>query len=301
MKIDGLENLSQGLFVSHLQDRLCTTVNSANMQLYTYGFDTLRLGLEKIKNSDIQAKNLRQLFYSVGAEFIVLKSYIRDLEYHYWVTDIPKDIADSYTKIYKRPISTISNQFYRYNYVYILRYKGVVLWLLDHQKAKYLTLELYGLSQPHHDKGAIKWEFLNKLLFSLASYQRPTLLSYDFAVDFPKSFKWMIQNIAFPIVIEKINIARGKQKPDIYFYRDDESSGTAYLQPKTKSKRGNKITIYDKQKKHGLEYNLVRIEFTKESKLRLNNINILNKIAKEELLNICLVPERVDIAILVDI
>jgi hypothetical protein len=294
MKIDGLSGINQVKFVAYLKRMLCTKLNNLDMPIWAQGFDTLRFGLQRIKNVEAQAKFMRKLADSTGSELFILK-YLDNQSLDYEWNEIPEDVKDSYTKIYKRPISTISSQFYRYRNIYILRYKETILWILDHQKAKNLTLELYGLSQPHHSKGAVKWEFLSKMMKYLSSYQKPVLLGYDYAVDFQMPFDWIVDNIAFPLVASQIDKARGKQKPDLYYYNNDKNSGTVYLQAQSKVNRGNKVTIYNKQKKHNLEFPLVRIEFRKECNLNFKDIKILNMIAKQELKELCLIPDRVEI------
>lgn len=50
MKIDGLSGLHQGKFVAHIKHRLCAKLNGLDMPIWTQGFDTLRLGLQRIKH-----------------------------------------------------------------------------------------------------------------------------------------------------------------------------------------------------------------------------------------------------------
>lgn len=291
MKIEGLNGIHQGQFVATLKNQLCNSARGMAVPMWGYGFDTLRLGLKKVNHPEANAKFMRILSEAIGAELVILKGSNHKLKSYDWLETLPKDVADSYTKIYKRPITTISSQFYHHNAVYVLRYKDAIVWILDHQKAQNLTLELYGLSQPQHNKGATKWIMLNAIMNVLPSYDKPKLLGYDFAIDSQMAFNWIIEKIAFPYVIEKLDKARGKVKYDLIYHNDDEESGTVYLQPKKQNKRAERVTIYDKQKKNGLAYPLVRFEFTRTCNFYLNSLNVLNEIAKIELSELCISTE----------
>lgn len=295
MKIEGLDGVHQGRLVAHLKNKQCLSARGLAAPMWCFGFDTLRLGLQKINHPEAEARYMRGLANSIGGELIALKRYEEGVDNYFRDSDVPSDVADAYNKIYKRPVSTMSHQFFHFKSVYVMRYKGVLVWFLNHQRAEHQTIELYGLSQPHHNKGAIKWEFLNKLMEILPSYKKPKLLGYDFAIDSQIDLEWIVKEIAFPFVAEKLNKARGKSKYDITYHDDNEESGTVYLQPKKKNKRADRIIIYDKERKHGLNYPLVRFEITKICNVKLNTLVVLNEIAKIELSELCITTERVPI------
>lgn len=249
------------------------------------GFDTLRLGLPKIK-VDYQSNtmNLRGLCDSIGATLHPFL-YFESIDSKTPIYTKDKELQRLFYKNIKFH-GTFRKQFQYTGGVWIIKYKDIAHWVIDSSPAKRLSFELYGLSQLDHDLGATRFELLNKILEFYAPNKKAIhkvfLDGYDFHIDLNKPFDDVVSTFIVPkIYLQNKKKKRGKQSID------QKKLGTAYLQPWTRYPK-SKECVYSKTLKNYLGYPLTRLERsvrldTEDKKILLNCYGDLSALLDDEL------------------
>lgn len=218
--------------------------------LWTCGFDTLRLGLMKSGNWKSNNDYLEGVFNPHGATVYPVKSIID--KKLFWNDD--SEVIALYKGATGKQYKGIE---YRYEHalaVWLIEYKSAVTTLVQWRSGTYLSWECYGLSQPHHLKGAIKNELMEKVLGNTETY----LLGYDVAFDTPLAFGQVVDEIVKPWSFIQILEGQSKDRFGLYPHK----TGTIYLQPENLKGTNKSVRVYDKTLKHGLDFVLTRIEMT---------------------------------------
>jgi hypothetical protein len=241
-------------------------------QISSSGFDTLRIGLPKIRR-DNQSNNinLQALCDAIGATLHKVKYTNPANTSSILYTKEPK-LHKLYYSTYGNKVD-IGERFLYTNGVWIIEYKGVNHWIVDNQRSKYISLELYGLSQLDHNLGAVRFELLNLILGFYEPNKRPesklVLMGYDFHIDLNKSYDETLNNLIIPY-LWTVNMKRkNNQKLKLYPYEGKEKS--CYFQVYN-SNIERKTYCYDKKAKNDLLFELTRLEM----KVRLKNSTALN-------------------------
>ena len=242
---------TDGWYKAHMKAKL-----EANLfkSLWTCGFDTLRLGLMKSGNWKSNNDYLRDVFVPHGATVRTVKSII-DKEL-FWSDD--SEVIAFYEGATGKLYSGIEYRFSHALAVWLIEYKGAVTVVVQWMNGAYLHWECHGLSQPHHSKGALKNELMEKVLGNTETY----LLGYDVAFDTPLPFNHVLDDIVEPWCF--IQILNGQSMERFGLHR--HKTGTVYLQPENLKGTNKSVRVYDKTLKHGLDFVLTRIEMTMVSK-----------------------------------
>lgn len=140
--------------------------------------------------------------------------------------------------------------------VWLIEYNGVVTVVTQWMSGAYLQWECHGLSQPHHDKGGIKNQLIEKVFGAGIEIR---LLGYDIAFYTPLPFHGVLKDIVTPWSFVKALEGQSKERYGFYPHK----TGTIYLQPKSLKGTNNSVKVYDKTLKHDLDFDLTRIEITK--------------------------------------
>ncbi len=256
--------------------------------IFSVGFDTLRLGLPKIKK-DYQSNtiNLQALCDAIGATlhpFLYFKSIDSKTPLY---TD-NKELQRLFHKNSKFH-GSFRKQFKYTGGVWIIKYKDISHWIIDSLNSKRLSFELYGLSQLDHELGAIRFELLNKVLAFYApnkkAMHKVVLEGYDFHIDLNKPFDDVVSTFIVPkIYLQNKKKKRGKQGLHI------ANVGSVYLQPFSRYPK-SKECVYSKTLKNTLGYPLTRLERsvrldTEDKKVLLNCYGDLSALQEEELKNL---------------
>ncbi len=248
------------------------------------GFDTLRLGLPKIKkNYQSNAMNLRGLCDSIGATLHPFL-YFESIDSKTPIYTDDKEIQRLFYKNSKF-CDNFRKQFKYTGGVWVIQYKDITHWIIDSLSGQRLSFELYGLSQLDHDLGATRFELLNKILAFYAPNKKAInkifLEGYDFHIDLNKPFDDVISTFIVPkIYLQNKKKKRGKQ--GLY----QEKVGTAYLQPFIRYPK-SKEYVYSKTLKNSLGYPLTRLERsvrldTEDKKILLNCYDDLSALLEDE-------------------
>lgn len=256
------------------------------MNIFSVGFDTLRLGLPKI-NKDYQSNtmNLQALCNAIGATlhpFLYFESI--DSKRPLYTND--KELQRLFYKNSKFH-GSFREQFNYSNGVWVIEYKDVTHWVIDSWSSQRLSFELYGLSQLDHDLGATRFELLTKILEFYAPNKKHKvfLTGYDFHIDLNRPFDDVVKKFIVPkIYLQNKKKKRGKQR------LLTGKAGTIYLQPFSRYPK-SKEYVYNKTLKNALGYPLSRLERsvrleTEDKKLLLNCYDDLSALQEEELNNI---------------
>lgn len=253
------------------------------MNIFSVGFDTLRLGLPKVKKDyHSNTMNLKALCNAIGATLHPFL-YFESIDSK---TPIYTDDKELQRLFFKN--SKFSNNFRKqFKYtggVWIIKYKDIAHWVIDSLKSKRLSLELYGLSQLDHDLGATRFELLTKILeiYAPNKQHKVYLDGYDFHIDLNKPFDNVVSTFIVPkIYLQNKKKKRGKQ--GLY----QKEVGTVYLQPFSHYPK-SKEYVYSKTLKNTLGYPLSRLERSvrfdlEDKKILLNCYDDLSALFEDEL------------------
>jgi hypothetical protein len=253
------------------------------MNIFSVGFDTLRLGLPKIKK-DYQSNtmNLKALCDAIGATLHPFL-YFESIDSKTPIYTDDKELQRLFFKNSKFH-GSFRKQFQYTGGVWIIKYKDIAHWVIDPLPAKRLSFELYGLSQLDHHLGATRFELLTKILeFYAPNKQHKVYLDgYDFHIDLNKPFDDVISTFIVPkIYLQNKKKKRGKQRIH------KGMTGTVYLQPFRRNLK-SKEYVYNKTLKNDLGYPLSRLERSvrfdlEDKKILLNCYDDLSALFEDEL------------------
>lgn len=254
--------------------------------LLSTGFDTVRIGFPKVRRCySCNHLNLKSMCDAIGAILHQVK-YTNDTDSVSFSKD--KAVIVEFYKTFGNHLDMFE-RFVRTNGAWIIELEGVKHWILDYQRSSYISLELYGLSQLDHNKGAVRFELLNRILHyynpNVRDENKLVLMGYDFHVDLPIDYDTAIKNLIVPY-LWTVNKTR-KKGHKLKLYPKGTKKRSVYFQD-TDSNSNRTICCYDKRAKNDLDYDLTRFEFTVrlDAKRIFNSTKELLEIQQQELSSI---------------